>query len=62
MLINASTNVYKEIIISAVKKGKHIFCEKPIDLTFESEYEPEGGTKEGAVRESVTAFVGEALW
>jgi hypothetical protein len=62
VLISASTNVYKEIIISAVKKGKHVFCEKLIDLTFEFEYEPEGGTKEDVVRESVAAFVGEALW
>ncbi|MCK4617731.1 Gfo/Idh/MocA family oxidoreductase, partial [Candidatus Aerophobetes bacterium] len=35
VLISASTNVHKEIIIGAAKKGKHIFCEKPIDLTLE---------------------------
>ena len=33
VLISASTNVHQEIIISAAKKGKHIFCEKPIALT-----------------------------
>ncbi len=35
VLISASTNVHKEIIINAAKKGKHIFCEKPIALTLE---------------------------
>lgn len=33
VLISASTNVHKEIIISAAKNYKHIFCEKPIALT-----------------------------
>lgn len=33
VIISASTNVHKEIIIGAAKKGKHIFCEKPIALT-----------------------------
>jgi len=35
VLISASTNVHREIIIGAAKKGKHIFCEKPITLTLE---------------------------
>ncbi len=35
VLISASTNVHKEIIIGAAKKDKHIFCEKPIALTLE---------------------------
>ncbi len=33
VLICSSTNTHAQIAIEAAKAGKHIFCEKPIDLT-----------------------------
>ncbi|MBU0473717.1 MAG: inositol 2-dehydrogenase [Bacteroidetes bacterium] len=35
VIICSPTNTHSKIIIDAAKKGKHIFCEKPIDLTIE---------------------------
>ncbi|MEP7293229.1 MAG: Gfo/Idh/MocA family oxidoreductase, partial [Chloroflexota bacterium] len=32
IIICSATNTHKEIIIDAARAGKHIFCEKPIDL------------------------------
>ena len=35
VLIASSTNTHVDLIIKSVKAGKHIFCEKPIDLSIE---------------------------
>jgi len=35
VFICASTNLHRDIIITAAEKGKHIFCEKPVALTLE---------------------------
>ncbi len=35
VLICSSTNTHADIAIEAAKAGKHIFCEKPVDLTIE---------------------------
>lgn len=35
VIICSPTNTHSDIIIEAAKKGKHIFCEKPLDLTLE---------------------------
>ena len=35
VVICTDTSVHKEAIINSAKKGKHIFCEKPIALTLE---------------------------
>jgi len=37
--INAPSNVYKEIAITAAKAGKHIYCEKPLALTLKDSRE-----------------------
>lgn len=39
VLICSSTDTHSQLIIEAAKAGKHIFCEKPIDLTTERIYE-----------------------
>jgi len=35
VIIASPTNLHTEHIIHAIKSGKHVFCEKPIDLSFE---------------------------
>lgn len=49
VLICATTNIHKDIIISAAKKRKHIFCEKPISLTLEETDEALGAGKKWAL-------------
>ena len=33
VLICSSTDTHADIVMAAAEKGKHIFCEKPVDLT-----------------------------
>ena len=49
VLICTGTNVHKDMIISAAKKGKHIFCEKPITLTLKETDEALSAVKQGGV-------------
>ena len=33
VLVCSSTDTHADMVIAAAEKGKHIFCEKPVDLT-----------------------------
>jgi inositol 2-dehydrogenase len=49
VLVCTSTDVHKEVIISAAEKKKHIFCEKPIALTLEETNQALEVVKKGEV-------------
>jgi len=35
VLVCSSTDTHADIVVAAAEKGKHMFCEKPVDLTLE---------------------------
>lgn len=49
VLVCTSTDVHKDVIISAAKKKKHIFCEKPIALTLEETKQALDAVEKGEV-------------
>lgn len=50
VLVCSSTDTHAQICIDAAKRGKHIFCEKPIDLDVESIKKVEATVKEAGVK------------
>lgn len=50
VLICSSTDTHSQFIIEAAKRGKHIFCEKPIDLNLAKVHEAINTAKEANVK------------
>jgi len=50
VLICSSTDTHADYIIRAARAGKHIFCEKPVDLTIEKVKAALAAVKEAGVR------------
>ncbi len=50
VLVCSSTDTHAEISIAAAKAGKHIFCEKPVDLTVEKVEAAIAAAKEANVK------------
>src|SRR5690625_1018244 len=50
IFVCSPTNTHAEIIISAAKKGKHIFCEKPVSFSLEETTEVLRVVKENSVK------------
>ncbi len=50
VLICSSTDTHADYIIKAARAGKHIFCEKPVDLTIEKVKAALAAVKEAGVR------------
>ena len=57
VLICSSTDTHADIAVEAAKAGKHIFCEKPVDLTVAKIKAVEAAVKEAGVvvRSALTA-------
>ena len=50
VLICSSTDTHADIAVEAAKAGKHIFCEKPVDLTVAKIKAVEAAVKEAGVK------------
>lgn len=50
VLVCSSTNTHAEISVAAAKAGKHIFCEKPVDLSIEKVESVIDAAKEAGVK------------
>ncbi len=50
VLVCSSTDTHAEISIAAAKAGKHVFCEKPVDLTIEKVEAAIAAAKEANVK------------
>jgi myo-inositol 2-dehydrogenase/D-chiro-inositol 1-dehydrogenase len=50
VLVCSSTDTHAQICIDAAKKGKHIFCEKPIDLDIERIKHVEATVKKAGIK------------
>lgn len=50
VLVCSSTNTHAEISIAAAKAGKHIFCEKPVDLSVQKVEDVITAAKEAGVK------------
>lgn len=51
--VNAPSNAHKEIVLGAVKAGKHVFCEKPLALTLADAREMLQAAEQSGVKHAI---------
>lgn len=54
VIVGAPSAIHKQVVLEAIKAGKHVFCEKPLALTLEDARE----MKEAAERAGIVHMIG----